>query len=216
MLTASSSFRTALLLLAMLALASWAEAPAKTGRPAPDAAPNAAAGNATVTFKLPPGFVIAGGTFLDSDSMSTAASSYKLSPAVSPTIPMRPPRDAPEHYNLGILQVELGGGPGCNGAEEKVVACLAKQQCGGLPKECKPRGNWKVTTEGACGRGIKPDAGNRIELSLTCGTTRLRSCECKVSAGTSTKVRAETFCPFTCQQYNSASKSCVGAPTNAC
>lgn len=109
-----------------------------------------------------------------------------------------------------------------NGNPNDVQNCKSghnPQACAKLPSSCVQTilgvpGNMGTTNQGACNSNISPVNG-KIALSLSCSSGS-GTCGCSIQQGQQIASQADKACPFTCQSYNPASHSCVGAPMNGC
>jgi hypothetical protein len=151
------------------------------------ALPTAALAQATLTVEAPPDYYVAGGRVFDNNSKNPMdTSTYYLGSGQIVSVKMGPPKDT--GYNLAVLQI-----------------LVQTRRFGGM---------WGVTNQGVCNSNIAP-VNNQITLALSCAMGQ-RICGCSIKIGQQIASQGDKACPFTCQGYNPASNSCVGAPMNGC
>lgn len=152
------------------------------------ASPLAVAQN-MLTIDAPPDYYIVGGRVIDNNSPNKLEPSmYYVGSGHSVSVALRPP--FANGYSL-ILQF--------------LVASTT------FP------GDFSVSNEGACSRNTTA-VNKQIKLSLSCDSSQ-PFCGCSVAIGQQAAPPAPPpapTCPFTCQSWNPASNSCVGAAMNGC
>lgn len=182
-------------------------------------APQLAVAQNSLTMEAPPDYMINGLRIFDNNSMNLMdTTTYLLGTGRSITLQLGAPRDT--GYNLAVLQTDVVATSQCGqGNDNQVIACLqgSYQACSSLSRECRTqiqRSRSGVTNQGACNSNISPVSGNII-LKLSCSPGS-RICGCAITQGQRIASQADKACPFTCQSWNPASHSCVGAPSNGC